>query len=374
MTAAPAPPGAPGRPVAAPEMLRFLEELGRWRDERRAELDELDRAALGSPGQRGAADAAGLTGDMTLAMAMWQAVATRTDELTQVWDSGRVGPAELTRLSTLVWGRLDPTAGSALAVSLPEACRLSDALTGQLRGRLALDPMGPDVQARLRSVRATLERVRDLVAQMPAGATRTAATARFAALDLRAADALDRAKRGADVGGVLGPLEQESAVVERDLIVGAATRRDDARDRARAQEWRAALAARTPHVQAAVDACVAAVAPAPVLGVPRVEALGPVPEDAAEVDAYLERLADVERALDRVEQAYRAPVAELGDLGAALDAYRVKAAATGLDARPEVSGMHRLAADVLAQRPVDLTRARAAVAAVRTLIDLRGGA
>lgn len=175
MTAAPAPPGAPGRPVAAPEMLRFLGELGAWRTERRAELDELDRAALGSP------DAAAVTGDMTLAMAMWQAVATRADELEQVWDSGRVGPAELTRLSTLVWGRLDPTAGSALAVSLPEACRLSDALTGQLRGRLALDPLGPDVQARLRAVRATLERVRDLVAQLPAGAGRTAATARFAA-------------------------------------------------------------------------------------------------------------------------------------------------------------------------------------------------
>ena len=59
------------------------------------------------------------------------------------WDSGRVGVRERERLATLIWGRLDaastppgrsgdqhgvPGSGSALAVSLPEACRLSDAL------------------------------------------------------------------------------------------------------------------------------------------------------------------------------------------------------------------------------------------------------
>ncbi len=188
-------------------------------------------------------------------------------------------------------------------------------------------------------------------------------------MDRRVADVVERAQRGADVGGLIGPLEADAAVAERDLIVAAATRRDDDRDRARALALRSELAARAEAMGPVVDACVAAVSPAPVLGVPRVEALGPVPDDAAAVDAYLERLADVGRALDRVEQAYRAPVAELADLRALLEAYRAKASATGLDARPEVSGMYRLAADVVGDAPADLDRARAAVAAFRTLLD-----
>ncbi|NTW41940.1 MAG: hypothetical protein HGA44_19010, partial [Cellulomonadaceae bacterium] len=131
---APAAPARWGQPVEATAMLHYLDELGRWRDGRRTELDELDRAALASP------DAAAVTGDVTLSMTLWQAVAGRYDELERVWDSGRVGPVELQKLSTLVWGRLDAAGGGAsLAVSLPEACRLSDALAGQLRQRLALD-------------------------------------------------------------------------------------------------------------------------------------------------------------------------------------------------------------------------------------------
>jgi hypothetical protein len=306
---------------------------------------------------------------MTLAMTLWQSVATRADELERVWDSGRVGPAELSQLSSLVWGRLGGTDGTSLAVSLPEACRLSDALVGQLRRRLSLDPVSMDLGAHLRSLRATLERIRDLVADVPAGPARDRAAARLEAMDRRVADVVERARRGADVGGLTGPLETDAAVAERDLIVAAATRRDDDRDRARALALRSELAARAEAMGPVVDACVAAVSPAPVLGVPRVEALGPVPDDAAAVDAYLERLADVGRALDRVEQAYRAPVAELADLRALLDAYGAKASATGLDARPEVSGMYRLAADVVGAAPTDLDRARAAVAAFRTLLD-----
>ncbi|HMO11415.1 MAG TPA: hypothetical protein PKB06_07935, partial [Actinotalea sp.] len=196
---APTAPGRPGEPVTPSAVLRFLGDLGRWRDGRRAELDELDRAALASP------DAAALTGDMTLSMTLWQAVAARADELEAVWDSGRVGPAELQRLSSLVWGRLGGAgAGSALAVSLPEACRLSDALVGQLRRRLSLDPVDLDLGARLRSLRATLERVRDLVTEVPVGRGRDQAAGRLARLDSRLTDLVDRAQRGADVGGLVG--------------------------------------------------------------------------------------------------------------------------------------------------------------------------
>jgi hypothetical protein len=367
MTAlAPAAPGRPGQPVDPPAMLHFLTDLARWRDRRRAELDELDAAALESP------ERAALTGDMTLAMTLWQAVATRADELEQVWDSGRVGAAERQRLTSLLWGRLDASTGNgagALAVSLPEACRLSDALVGQLRRRLALDPVDVDLGARLRTLRAALERVRDLVDDVPEGPLRERAATRLDGLDRRLSDLMARARRGADVGGLLGPLDADTAVTERDLIVAAATRADDARDRARAADLRSSLAARAAALEPVVAECVATVRPAPVLAVPRVEQLGPVPEDADAVDTYLDRLADVERAMDRVEHAYEEPLAELADLTELLGAYRAKAARTGLGERPEVVGLHDLVRALLTARPAELDRCRAGVAAFRTLVD-----
>ncbi len=367
---APTAPGRPGQPVDPEAMLHFLADLGRWRDSRRTELAELDVAALEST------EHAALTGDMTLAMTLWQAVASRADELERVWDSGRVGPAERQRLASLVWGRLDSSVengSGALAVSLPEACRLSDALVGQLRRRLALDPVGVDLGARLRTLRATLERVRDLVGEVPAGPARERAQTRLAGLDGRLDDLVARARRGADVGGLVGPLDSDVTVAERDLIVAAATRVDDARDRARADTMRAALTARAEALEPVVAECVAAVRPAPVLALPQVEQLGPVPEDSAAVDAYLDRLGDVERAMDRVEHAYQAPLAELTDLTALLGAYRAKADATGLGDRAEVEGLHRLVKDLLSVRPAELERCRAGVAAFRTLVDAAPG-
>ena len=61
---APVAPGRLGQPLAAPDALRYLEALGTWRDERRAELDMLDQAALE------AADRSAYTGDMLLSMAL----------------------------------------------------------------------------------------------------------------------------------------------------------------------------------------------------------------------------------------------------------------------------------------------------------------
>ena len=109
-------------------------------------------------------------------------------------------------------------------------------------------------------------------------------------LDTRVADVLARAQRGADVGGLLGPLEQDAARAERDLIVGASNRRADAHDEARARALRAELEARGAALRDLAARCVAQVAPAPRLAVPDVSALGPVPTDPAAVDAYLVRL------------------------------------------------------------------------------------
>lgn len=360
---APDAPARMGEPVEPTAMLRYLEALGAWRDARRTELDELDRLALASP------DAAALAPDMTLAMALWQAVAVRYGELEKVWDSGRVGLVERQRLSALVWGRLDAAGtGASLAVSLPEACRLSDALAAQLRLRLSLDPVGLDLAAHLRAMRATLERIRDLVAAEPTGPVRDGGAARLGRLERRLTELTGKAQRGADVGGLVGPWETDAAVAERDLIVAAATRRDAERDRARAEARRADLIARAEAVARTADACVARVRPAPTLGIPRVEALGPVPSDRAAIDAYLTRLDAVGRALAQAEEAYSAPLAEVDRLRALLDLYRAKAEGTGLTIRLEVREMYRLAGAVVHDTPTDLPRARAVLAAYQALL------
>ena len=381
---APAAPGRLGQPLVAQEALRYLEALGEWRDQRKAELDLLDQAALEAP------DQTAFTGDMLLSMALWKAVADRHDLLLATWDSGRVGQTELERLSTLVWGRLDATmvsrpgastaatpagspAAAALAVSLPEACRLSDALAASLRARLGIDPSQADIQARVRTLRASVERVRDLVDREPAQA-HAAASSMLARLDARVADVLSRVQRGADVGGLLGPLEHDAARAERDLIVGASNRRADAHDAARAKALRAELEARGAALRDLAARCVAQVAPAPRLAVPDVSALGPVPTDPAAVDAYLVRLDAVGRALTVAQGAYASALSERDELRGRLGAYAAKAAslraASGseLDAAGDLEELERRGVDTLDREPVDLDRARALVAAYQAYL------
>jgi hypothetical protein len=394
---APAAPGRLGQPLVAQEALRYLEALGEWRDQRKAELDLLDQAALEAP------DQTAFTGDMLLSMALWKAVADRHDLLLATWDSGRVGQTELERLSTLVWGRLDATmvsrpgastaatpagspAAAALAVSLPEACRLSDALAASLRARLGIDPSQADIQARVRTLRASVERVRDLVDREPAQA-HAAASSVLARLDARVADVLSRVQRGADVGGLLGPLEHDAARAERDLIVGASNRRADAHDEARARALRAELEARGAALRDLAARCVAQVAPAPRLAVPDVSALGPVPTDPAAVDAYLVRLDAVGRALTVAQDAYASALSERDELRGRLGAYAAKAASlraasgSDLDAAGDLEELERRGVDTLDREPVDLDRARALVAAYQAYLgsapaqaDRRGNA
>lgn len=385
---APAAPGRLGQPLVAQEALRYLEALGEWRDQRKAELDLLDQAALGAP------DQTAFTGDMLLSMALWKAVADRHDLLLATWDSGRVGQTELERLSTLVWGRLDATmisrpgastaaapagsraAAGALAVSLPEACRLSDALAASLRARLGIDPSEADIQARVRTLRASVERVRDLVDREPAQA-HAAASSMLSRLDARIADVLSRVQRGADVGGLLGPLEHDAARAERDLIVGASNRRADAHDEARARALRAELEARGAALRDLAARCVAQVAPAPRLAVPDVSALGPVPTDPAAVDAYLVRLDAVGRAMTMAQDAYASALSERDELRGRLGAYAAKAASLGgsstssrldLDAASDLEELERRGVDTLDREPVDLDRARALVAAYQAYL------
>jgi hypothetical protein len=334
----------------------------------------------------------GLTGDVMLSMALWKAVADRYDLLMATWDSGRVGQAERERLSTLIWGRLDatldprlaqrpdvPSSSGALAVSLPEAMRLSDALAASLRARLSLDPADADVTSRVRQLRAQLERLRDLVTAEP-GQTRDPASRKLAKLDVRLAEMVDKAKRGADVGGLVGPLEADAARMERDLIVGSATRAEAARDVTRAAELRAELEARGAAIRDLASRCVDTVNPAPRLAVPDVAALGPVPQTAAEVGAYLARLATVSRALNFAHAAYASAMDERDELRGRLEAYAVKArrVSTGRAGDGQAAGvegdlgeLYRRAQEVLNARPADMDRARALVAAHQAYLASR---
>jgi len=312
------------------------------------------------------------------------------------WDSGRVGQAERERLSTLIWGRLDatldpalaqrpdvPSSSGALAVSLPEAMRLSDALAASLRARLSLDPADADVTSRVRQLRAQLERLRDLVGAEPPGTTDTASR-KLAKLDARLGELVDKARRGADVGGLVGPFEADAARMERDLIVGSATRAEAARDVTRAGELRTELEARGAAIRDLASRCVATVDPAPKLAVPDVAALGPVPQTAAEVGAYLARLATVSRALNLAQAAYASAMGERDELYGRLEAYAVKAArisgggSTGQAGDSHTAGtdddlgeLFRRAREVLDARPADIARARALVAAYQAYLASR---
>ncbi|HWU20395.1 MAG TPA: hypothetical protein VN088_02645, partial [Nocardioides sp.] len=127
-------PGRLGEALEPADIQRYLTELDEWIRGRRTELDDLDQAALAT-GRGGE-----VAGDMALALALWKAISDRYQLIFATWDGGRVLPKERERISALVWGRLDGATGlpGGLAVSLPEAGRLCDALVAQLRTALAL--------------------------------------------------------------------------------------------------------------------------------------------------------------------------------------------------------------------------------------------
>ncbi len=359
---APNAPGAIGEDVPPERLLAYLGELGTWRDRRKTELDQLDEACLRSP-ERDA-----LTEDIMLSMALWQAVAQRHDLLLATWDSGRVLETERRRMTTLIWGRLDQRAaqGNALAVSLPEACRLCDTLAGSLRSRLRLEGTEPDVAARVRDLRAQVERIRDQVAGIPA-ANRDSAQQVLIGLDRRLVDVTDRAKRGADVGGLLPALAEDAARTERDLIVAASRRAQTRNDLATARQRRDELAARGAALTELAATAVCAVSPAPRLAVPDVTALGE--PSAEDVDAYLRRLDRVEAALETVQSAYGQALSRRDELAGQIDAYAAKAATLPGDARADLAELQRRAHDTLGSAPVDLARLAALAEAQRAFLS-----
>ncbi len=368
-------PGRLGGTVTPQEAFAFLRDLGVWRDRRKDELDGLDSAALAS------SERDSFSRDMLVSMALWKAISDRYDLLEVTFDSGRVGRKEAERISALIWGRLDvapdsaagslaPSTSGALALSLPEACRLSDAMTSSLRARLSLEPSGAEVGTRLRSVRETVERIRDQIGVVPVGAPREAARDLLHELDRRLADVTERAKRGADVGGLLAPLEYDASTRERDLIVSAGRRLDAARDAVRAQHQREELSARGAAIRLLEAQCVAAVTPAPRLAIPDVTALGAVPTDPDALERYLHRLDAVSRALTAAQKAYADALAEREELRGLTGAYQAQARASALPVagRPDLDDLGSRLDACLAGAPADLGRARALLAAYQAYL------
>jgi len=307
-TVAPTAPGRLGQASSAPELLAYLEALGRWRDARHAELQRVDAAALRAD------DADSYTADLALVMSMWQAVSDRHDKLVKVFDSGRADRQAREEMSRLIWGRLD----GALGVSLVEATRLCDSLTATLRARLAFDPMAGDVAGRIAAVRAGLYRCAEVVKQHRGIGADVAG--RVDVLQRRVAELGRRAQEGADVSGPFALLEADAARLERDLIVAAAGMADLARDRDAARAQRDRLEEREDALRLVAERCAAEIVAPPRLAVPDLDALGPVPEERAALDAYRAKLEQVAAAVAFAESAYAAPLAERVALRARLKA------------------------------------------------------
>jgi len=360
---APVAPGRMGSALDTQAAQVYLDELGRWRDGRRHELDELDKAALQAPGGSAA------TGDILLSMALWKAVSDRYELLLATWSSGRVGVTELTRMSTLIWGRLDTNTASGLSVSLPEACRLSDALLSQLRVKLGLDPSGMEITERIRQLRAQMERIREQIDLEPAGAAQQQAALEQSRLARRLKELAEKAGRGGDVAGSLGPLEIDAATFERDLIVNGARRRDAAALLGRARDQRADLQAREVALRSIVEECVRRVDPAPRYAVPDTAALGPVPNTREELETYLRRLDQVSRAMTIAQTAYSKALNDHEELESRLEAYFAKAVAKDVAEVSDVAQAYQLARAALTERPSRMLLAQQLVAVYQTYLQ-----
>lgn len=369
---APTAPGRLGEAIEPALIQEYVHALDAWLRDRRTELDQLDSTAISAG--RGEE----VTGDMSLALALWKAISDRYQLIFATWDGGRVLEQERERISALIWGRLDGAnvdMPGGLAVSLPEACRLNDALTGQLRSRLALAPGAAESVGRIRDLRAQFVRIEDQIAMEPER-SRDAAVQQLAGLMARLQAIEARVEQGADVGGRLGPLEVEATTFERDLIVGNARRRD-ARDQVlSARELKADLEQRSAALEKLAARCVATVDAAPHYAVPDVAALGPVPVTPDAIGPYLERLDRVSQALEWAQHKYTDALAEHRSLVDLLEAYVTKAHDAGVGDHPDLKESERTAREVLERRPTPMAVAQQLVATYQTWLrheTQRGG-
>lgn len=362
---APRPPGALGTPVEPARLEAYLGELDGWLVARRRLLDQLDDRA------REAGRAGDTTVDLSLALASWKAIRDRHQLVVATFDGGRADRAGRERIAALLWGRLDGAnvdLPGGVAVSLHEACRLNDALTAQLQAQLSVRGDELAITGRLQGLRAQLARLEDQVAGEPDDA-RADADRGLEQLRERVRHVEREVERGADVGGVVAPLEQDAARWERDLIVGQSRRRAAQVEASAVQERREDLVHRAHALQALADRCAATVDPAPVYAVPQVSALGPVPTDPDAVAHFRRRLDRVSAALHWAQDRYAAALDEHAALRDELDELVARAVARGWAAQPDLAAAEGAAREVLDRRPSPMAVARQAVATYAAWVE-----
>jgi len=226
-----------------------------------------------------------------------------------------------------------------------------------------------EITERIRQLRAQMERIREQIDLEPAGAAQQQAALEQSRLARRLKELADKAGRGGDVAGLLGPLEIDASTFERDLIVAGARRRDAAALVERAREQRADLRAREAALHRIVEECIRRVDPAPRYAVPDIAALGEMPNTRDELEDYLRRLDQVSRAMTLAQTAYTKALEDHQELGSRLEAYRAKATATGVAEVPDVAQAYQLARNALDDRPSRMVLARQLVSVYQTYLQ-----
>lgn len=372
----PVPPGSLTAPATGPEVLSFLEVLGRWVETLGDSLDELDAAAqlATSPDV--------YTPEITLAMSMRQSIDARYHELVVAYDSGRVGADERATLAQLMWGRLPDALGAPTAFTLTEACTLVTALADRLHAALSTDAVGGSgVANRILTVRAAIERCRRQVEVLGIDP---------AALDVQSAR-LEAAVAGGVRDEIRSTVDEVDVTVtrlERDLIKEASLRASTAQRFAEYQQRYTDLVAATASVSELAARCRDRIADPPELAVPAASVIGPPPaapvadsSDAAswtsareQLDEYARRLDRCGRALAEAEHAYGAPLAARDDLRGLLGAYRTRAARTGHAEDPVLTVAYEAARNLLWSAPCDVPLARRRVEEYQHAVRVAVGA
>jgi hypothetical protein len=96
---------------------------------------------------------------------------------------------------------------------------------------------------------------------------------------------------------------------------------------------------------------VATVTPAPKYAVPNVDALGPVPSSASQLDGYLGKLGSVSKAMQVVQDAYSQALNDRTALANRLTQEVSTAQQAGVAADADVAALARVVESFLARRP-----------------------
>jgi hypothetical protein len=373
LAAAPPAPASLTKPPTINELRAYVEGLDAWRGTLDRDLDGLDERA-----QRSRTPDV-YSNDVSLAMTLRASIDARATDLVKVWDSGRVGNAELARAAELIWGRLPDGLGNPTAFSLAEACTLVSALFSRLDAQLSTDVLAGS------GATDEIEALRDTLARAAASAE---------ALHRRQADVADLVARldhllaagtQTDIAPGVSEIAKAAYVLEALLIKEIALRADVTRDAAMAASTRSRLEADEAKVRAVAAEAREKMTVVPVLAIPSVDTVGEPPAvPAGDIDAepgawtaargaldeYLARLARVDAALKEAGDRYGAGLARRADLRGLLGAYRDRAERAGLAEDDTLAKEYEAAHDVLYTAPCDIAVAERALASYQGKVIL----